>query len=52
MKSAHRLEGGIASKNDHLFVPHIIQVEAVLAFRENAINEKVLPNLTAEDPWH
>ena len=21
-------------------------------FRENAINEKVLPNLTAEDPWH
>jgi hypothetical protein len=21
-------------------------------FRENEINEKVLPNLTAEDPWH
>jgi hypothetical protein len=21
-------------------------------FRKNAINEKVLPNLTAEDPWH
>ena len=31
LKSAHRLEAGIASKNDHLFVPHIIiQVEAVV----------------------